>query len=144
MDILLPLYLIQRVIPCWKCGKSMKAISFLASVQEGDEIEVCSISNVTELSEEIAAFAEAHSPDFFKSHSKTADFSYYANHCPHCKIITGDFHLHSEPGGAFFPNDEEEASNISLQEVPCQPTFLIEGGIHYGMGEIILKNAQRI
>ena len=48
------------------------------------------------------------------SHSKQAEQTYWMNHCQRCGIRQGDHDLHNEPGGAFLPLDEEDASLIRL------------------------------
>ena len=62
---------------------------------------------------------------FRKARSKTAEMSYFANHCEQCDVLQGDFYLHSEPGGAFFPESAGEASRIEF--IPIAATVAVNG-----------------
>lgn len=53
-------------------------------------------------------------PNYKIAYSKTAESSYWANHCEHCGALQGDFFLHSEPGGAFFPLEIEEYKQLTF------------------------------
>lgn len=53
-------------------------------------------------------------PDYKMGYSRTVGHKYWANHCKHCGALQGDFHLHSEPGGAFFPLGIEDCGSITL------------------------------
>ncbi|WP_313578120.1 DUF5710 domain-containing protein [Chishuiella sp.] len=58
---------------------------------------------------------------FYKiGYSKTIKSEYWANHCENCGAIQGDFYLHSEPGGAFFPMDIEDCERITLITIPTK------------------------
>lgn len=69
------------------------------------------------------------SSSYHLGYSRAANGSYYANHCPKCKRLQGDFMLHEEPGGVFFPISTEQASRIKLHTVK-DPIFL-NGSIPY-------------
>ena len=36
------------------------------------------------------------------------------NHCQHCDAKLGDFFMHGEPGGAFFPTSPEQANKMII------------------------------
>ncbi|MEO7977662.1 DUF5710 domain-containing protein [Flavobacterium sp.] len=59
-------------------------------------------------------------PNYKIAYSKTAESSYWANHCDHCGALQGDFFLHSEPGGAFFPLEIEEYEQLTFITVPSK------------------------
>ena len=59
-------------------------------------------------------------PNYKIAYSKTAESSYWANHCEHCGALQGDFFLHSEPGGAFFPLEIEEYEQLTFITVPSK------------------------
>jgi hypothetical protein len=59
-------------------------------------------------------------PNYKIAYSKTAESSYWANHCEHCGALQGDFFLHSEPGGAFFPLEIEEYEKLTFITVPSK------------------------
>lgn len=46
--------------------------------------------------------------------SKTVGYKYWANTCPYCQSIQGDFFLHQEPAGPFFGVEIEEDSPIAF------------------------------
>lgn len=56
-------------------------------------------------------------PHYKIGYSKTVGGKYWANHCEHCGTLQGDFYLHSEPGGAFFPLDIEDYKRITLIKI---------------------------
>ncbi|WP_157649298.1 hypothetical protein [Burkholderia ubonensis] len=47
------------------------------------------------------------------------------NHCAECDAKFGDFFIHSEPGGAFFPVSEGEAELIRLMKIDLP--LLVQG-----------------
>ena len=51
---------------------------------------------------------------FKLAYSKTAGARYFMNHCQHCGAKLGDFFMHSEPGGAFFPTSPAQANKMTL------------------------------
>jgi len=59
-------------------------------------------------------------PNYKIAYSKTAESSYWANHCEHCGALQGDFFLHSEPDGAFFPLEIEEYEQLTFITVPSK------------------------
>ncbi|SMG61640.1 DUF5710 domain-containing protein [Cedecea sp. NFIX57] len=75
------------------------------------------VSRITELTPSALRNMQAFSSAYRASYSKTAQNSYYANHCPYCNSLQGDFMIYSEPGGAFCPVTAEQASNIRLHKI---------------------------
>ena len=69
-------------------------------------------------------------PTFKFKYSKTIGSKYFANTCPICGVISGDFFLHSEPGVPFFPTDEEEASLLYQAEIPLEGPIIVHSGLH--------------
>ena len=59
-------------------------------------------------------------PNYKIAYSKTAESSYWANLCENCGALQGDFFLHSEPGGAFFPLEIEEYEQLTFITVPSK------------------------
>jgi hypothetical protein len=68
----------------------------------------------------------------------------FANTCPDCGSLSGDFFLHSEPGAPFFPTDKNEAGFLYLTEIPIQGAIRIEANLNTGTGDLIPCNAKRI
>ena len=68
---------------------------------------------------------------------------YYANNCPKCGVISGDFYLHSEPGAPFFPTDPNDAELLTIETIPIDHACFVLSGCGYGTGELILRYAKR-
>ncbi len=110
-----PLYLAHTRMSCWRCGADMPAIALVAPNVAETEGEICILSEVEELPESVLQFARKRFPSFKLRYSKTLGLRYYANTCPRCGVISGDFYLHSEPGAPFFPTTENEAKELTLE-----------------------------
>ena len=147
-----PLYLAGMKISCWKCGERMPVVALIApniedmySEEDGvDEREIFILSDVLTLPSNVLEYLQRRVPSFKLKYSKTVGAKYYANTCPHCGMLSGDFYLHSEPGAPFFPSDEEEASQLYITEVPLAEPVFIQAGLHAGTGELIVKHARKI
>jgi hypothetical protein len=131
-------------IACWKCGERMPVVALLAPVVEGLEHEVCILSGIVTLPDEVRSYVQKRVPTFQLRYSKTVEGKYYANTCPSCGMLSGDFFLHSEPGAPFFPTCETEAGLLYLTEIPIRGLVRIQAGYHMGTGELILNHAKRI
>ena len=119
-------------------------MAILAPDVEDSFGDVCILSNVTKLPVDIISYIQNRVPTFKLKFSKTVGQKYYANTCPKCGYISGDFFLHSEPGAPFFPSDEEEAKTIFMTDIPISTPIEIEASAGCGLGEIILENAKKI
>lgn len=115
---------------CWKCGEFTRMYSFLLPTgyqtfeQGDDDVEAwftnegqSMVSYVTDLLPSVAARIKSIARYYYLDFSKTTNSSYWMNHCEHCGMKQGDFAMHCEPGGAFFPMDEEALASIKLQLV---------------------------
>jgi hypothetical protein len=139
-----PLYLIGKMCWCWRCEARMPVVAILAPKVAGTEGEICVLSEITELPEALLAYIQQRVPTFKLTYSKTVERKYFANTCPKCGMLTGDFHLHEEPGAPFCPMDEREASSLYMTELPVPGRIHARAGFSMGLGELILKNARRI
>jgi hypothetical protein len=144
-----PIYLVGKKIYCWRCETKMSVISILApNVKEDEEVDeergVCLFSNIVELPNVVLSYIQKRVPTFLLRYSKTEGRKYYANTCPKCNSISGDFFLHCEPGAPFFPTDNVEAQSLFITEIPLSNSIKIDGSISVGAGELILKNAKKI
>ena len=148
LKIELPLYMAGMMEHCWKCGEKTPIVALLTTglVDEYNpqlSDEVCILNEVTELPEDLLKYIVKRVPTYQFRYSKTAGFKYYGNTCRSCGSLQGDFYLHNEPGAAFFPNSEDEASRLFLTEIPLDSAVYLEAGIHIGTGDLILEFAQR-
>jgi len=144
LTISAPIYLVGMKIGCWKCGETMPVVALLAPEVEGTEHQVCVLSDIVALPKDVLGYVQKRVPTFQFRYSKTVQGKYYANTCPSCGMLSGDFFLHSEPGAPFFPTCEKEASLLYLTEVPIHGPVRVRAGYHIGTGELILNHAKRI
>jgi hypothetical protein len=144
LKIFPPLYLVGMKIDCWKCRKKMPVVAILATNIEGTDNQVCVLSDIVGLPEEVLGYVQERVPTFCFRYSKTIGSKYFANTCPSCASLSGDFFLHSEPGAPFFPTNEQEASLLYLTQIPVQGPVRVQAGFHMGTGELILCNAKQI
>jgi hypothetical protein len=144
LTIFPPLYLAGMKIGCWKCQKKMPVVAILAPNVEDTDNQVCILSDIVGLPEEVLEYIQVRVPSFKLRYSKTVGSKYFANTCPSCGSLSGDFYLHSEPGAPFFPTDEQEASLLYLTEIPIRGPVRVRAGYHMGTGELILSNAKQI
>lgn len=139
-----PLYMIGIKTTCWRCDTKMPVITLLAPHVEDTENQICLLSDIDELPKEVLRYIQKRVPTFKRKYSKMAGKSYWANTCPNCGYLFGDFFLHDEPGTPFFPTDEEEAKAIYLTEIPLSKPITASASLGFGIGDIILENAKRI
>ena len=145
MKVLPPLYLVGKKIYCWKCAARMPAVALLAQdFEDADEYGPCVFSNVEHIPASVLKYIQGRVPTFRLRYSKTVRANYFANTCPQCGVISGDFHLHSEPGGPFFPTEEDEAQSLYLTEIPLSGPVTIRGAPGFGTADLILAHAKRI
>lgn len=139
-----PLYMVGLKIPCWRCEAKMSVICLLAPDVDDTEDQVCLLTGIEKIPEEILSFIKEKVPTFKLRFSKMAGTKYFANTCPKCSVIYGDFFLHDEPGALFFPENEEQAQSLYIKEIPISGSVKILANLSFGTGEIILENAKRI
>ena len=143
MKLPAPVYLVIGEIACWKC-KAPTAVAGLLAERTADEDIPCMVSEVACIDDGVLAFIQSHVPNYRLGYSKMAGESYLANHCPSCGIIQGDFFLHSEPGGPFFPVEPREAAELNIVRLPVDGDLELDAALHRGGIELILNNAQPI
>ncbi len=139
-----PLYLAHTMISCWRCGAKMPALALIAPNVAGAHGETCILSEIEQLPKAVLQFVANRVPSFALRYSKTAGSRYYANTCPKCGVISGDFYLHSEPGAPFFPTTEQEAKQLTLEAIPLAGSIRARAGIGTGAGELILEHARKL
>jgi ribosomal protein S27AE len=139
-----PLYLAHTRMSCWRCGADVPAIALVAPNVAETEGEICLLSEVEELPESVLQFVRKRFPSFKLTYSKTLGLRYYANTCPRCGVIFGDFYLHSEPGAPFFPTTEDEAKELTLEPVPLTGSITVRSGLAMGVGDLILEHARKL
>ena len=139
-----PLFLIGKKIWCWRCQTKMSVVAILAPHVEDTENQVCLLSDIVELPKDVLSYIQKRVPTFKLKFSKTVGQKYYANTCPNCGVLSGDFFLHSEPDAPFFPTDEEKAQSLYLTKIPLSNPIVAKASLSMGCGELILNNAKKI
>lgn len=127
---------------CFKCKKPTQvyAVALLRGYEqlEDDEADIPAYQAVQDRAflafprqldpQTLSQFARL-APNFRYATTSTAG-DYLANHCGHCGVVQGDFFLHSEPGGAFFPETQAAAARIVMQH--CAIPLEAEADVGWG------------
>ena len=147
-----PILLLRSNESCWRCraGRPVIALAFRWRVdknqdkdEQPEENEPLILQNIHTLPKSVLDAITARHPHFEKRASKTADTKYYMNTC-NCGAHFGDFYLFSDPGGVFFPMDENEASRITIEELPLTGTFKFNCSYGEGLGDFIFEHAKKV
>lgn len=128
-------YLAQSKTSCWKCKKTIPVVAVLLppeSLAWDQDDQTWTYSNTPAWASQFARITKgtakllaAEAPNLRLAYAKTSNSRYYANHCPACGALQGQYFLFQEPGGAFSPVDWEQAQRISLRRI-SQP-FVVAG-----------------
>lgn len=123
-------FIIKSQTGCWRCKEITSVFSFLLPPEyeyyESDAEDIGywispGVFSITSMVDGLAVSVISHMQKMTKkyriAYSKKAGVRYYMNHCEHCNATQGDFYLHNEPGGAFFPTDQWDAQRISIYPV---------------------------
>lgn len=121
-----PIFIALNSNDCYRCANETAVISlasnnfYFLSTDENEEEKWFKADGLSFFSmplfieNELIGKISKLFPNFKIAYSHTAESSYWANHCEHCGALQGDFFLHSEPGGAFFPLEIEEYEQITF------------------------------
>jgi hypothetical protein len=66
-----PIYMVGMKIGCWKCGERMPVVALLAPTVEGAEDQVCVLSDIVVLPEDVLGYVQKRVPTFQFRYSKT-------------------------------------------------------------------------
>jgi Domain of unknown function (DUF5710) len=133
--LIAPVWLLESKETCYKCHSVSKVFSitsqsiidydfdddgevYYSRQDRAEENDHLSMSNLEMVDDRIAKALAREAPNYRFDFSKTQGARLYMNHCEHCGAKLGDFYMHSEPGGAFFPDTYEaiEAMKRTLFE----------------------------
>lgn len=92
-------------------------------------------SYVVKISDQALQKIQKFSSSYLFGYSKTIKNSYYANHCPHCNRLQGDFMIYEEPGGAFCAVSANQARQIKLH--PVKDSIFLKGGTMFSTYDFI-------
>jgi hypothetical protein len=124
-----PIYLVGMKIPCWRCESRMSVVTLLAPHVVGTEGEICLLSNIEHLPNDLLLYIQKKVPTFKLRSSRMAGLKYYANTCPKCGVIFGAFYLHGEPGAPFFPRDEDAARSLYMTEISLSKEIEVKASL---------------
>lgn len=122
----------------------MTVIGLLAPNVKDVHPEVATLTNIEEIPKDVISIIQKRVPTFKLKYSKTINGKYYANTCPKCKVIYGDFFLHSEPDSPLFPISEEEAKVLYITEIPISRPIIVKANFGIGTGDLIIEHAKKI
>ena len=152
LRVLPPVLLLSTQTKCWKCGDTIKAVALAAHALEedgeqvgdlGDTDEMFVLSDVDSMPDDLLQELTARNPRYGKRHSHSAGATYYVNNCA-CGTFTGDFYLHMEPDGAFFPTTTEVAAGITVERLAIAEPVMLSASWGTGTGNFILAHARVI
>ncbi len=129
---------------CNKCKKNTRVYAILLNTDpfvdkidlearsewtQSDEPAI--IHYVTYLPSSVINQIQRLTPKYRFDFSKTTQSSYWMNHCEHCDAKQGDFYMHCEPNGVFFPINSDDASKITLQLINEPFSCACDGIVNY-------------
>jgi len=151
-----PIYLLESTEKCYRCGAiapviALACLKMLERIEESEEWEDISIpgaliliSNLSSLPLPIIERVQKFHPMWQKRYSKTANREYFMNTCPECDAHFGDHFLFGEPGGAFFPMNDDEASRINIHDLKLTGVFELDGTWSMGTGDVIWSHGKKL
>lgn len=118
---------------CFKCKKQTPVISLAAdnivdipyydeNEDEDEELiynEVYFICDIDVLPTKLSMYLKDRW-NYYYGYSRFTNSYYYGNHCSHCNVLQGDFHLHAEPTSPFCISEYKEETIRDLNNI----TFL--------------------
>lgn len=129
-----PAYIVKAEECCWNCLSTSAVFALAAegikelppSSRRSNEFKL--MSSITWLSSDLQQILTRYSDSsFFLDESPMDGSSNYMNHCSNCGALLEDTDMFCEPGGAFFPMDEEECQRITLIRLPDEIDLRISG-----------------
>lgn len=114
---------------CWKCERPTLAFTLAVpsghETSEGDDVgdawvshdHLVLLSYITDVSTEVLEETGRSCVGWANDFSRTTQSCYWMNHCRSCGMKQGDFSLHSEPGGAFFPLHERDLTLLDFRPI---------------------------
>ena len=137
-----PAYLFTSQEACYRCGEKHKVISLVAERYEpgfeecGDDL--VSLIHIRALPSDILEFMQLKNANYIKNRGG----EYYTNSCS-CGAYSGDFYLH-KLGGAFYPENEEEAKKITIEAIAVTGRFVASCSTSQTLESVIFEHGQFI
>jgi hypothetical protein len=115
-----PIYIVGMKIDCWRCGERMPVVAFLAPSVEGADDQVFVLSDVVALPKDVLGYVQKRVPTYQLSYSKTVQSKYYANVCPKCRMLSGDFFCIQNQGDRFVRRAQRKLVCFISQKSLCR------------------------
>ena len=151
-----PILILESRNSCYKCGSSEKVVAlasqdfseYLEDEDKWSEIEhveddLIVVHTVIEMPPVLLAEIQKIHPHYEHRRSRTINERYWMNCCSKCGVHFGDFYMHEEPGGSFFPMTEQEAERMVVRKLGITGVFELDADYSMGGGDIILAHARR-
>lgn len=146
-ELVSPVYIVKSRSNCWKCHNKSEVFCLASEgvIENGTRIsDFIVFSNISWMAEELKEIFSRISSKFRIDFSKTQESKLYMNHCQHCDAKMGDFFMHDEPGGAFVPENENQANSIQLYQLSgISKRVQISGSYGMQSPNYIQTNAKR-
>lgn len=131
-------WIAETMTTCWKCSRPTSVFGYMIppggevifdEMEEWHQVEGGTfIHYITYLPQHALLNISSLTRSYRMDYSSTTQLTYFMNHCNFCGMKQGDFPLYCEPGDAFHPIDEHEASHITLYEIAqsleCEGTWI--------------------
>ena len=128
-----PFEIIRGIMRCHKCGGEFEATGLVtkdvAEITKEELLELpldgkfldrlekfglAYLMYVQDLPPELLKEIQTINPGYRKDFTYTTQSEYFANHCPHCEALTGDYFLFSEPDAPFGPGNTVSTGKRSV------------------------------
>lgn len=141
-----PIFIVKSAQACWKCDQISDVYCIASSGlidEDGSENYFTLFSNLDFIDAKVEKTIKENFPTYSPDYSKTAGGVYYMNHCQNCSTKMGDFFMHSEPEGAFFPTSVNSALRITLFKLTAvDGEIAINGSPGYQSPDFISQYAE--
>jgi hypothetical protein len=132
-----PLTLLSTSDDCPVCRQATTVFALVADVlydaaEEDTFTGPLLLQHVDGLPRRLLAYFEKCCPGWRPDREEAGELPYLMNHCAHCGARLTDYHLHAEPGSAFFPASPEECTGIRLLAVPATDSVPLACGFSSG------------
>lgn len=152
-----PILLLESRNGCYKCGSVEKVIAlasqdfseYLEDEEQWSEIEhvdddLVIVHTIREMPPSLLSEIQNWHSHYEHRRSRTINERYWMNICSKCGAHFGDFYMHDEPGGSFFPMNEAEAEAMTIRTLEVNGMFEFDADFSMGGGDLILAHAKRL
>jgi hypothetical protein len=149
-ELVPPVFSVESRTACWKCESDTRVATvaaasfrYLSEPENRLQPNLYLFSTIRFLPRHLLEAIRQINEGYRRRFSKTAGATYYMNHCS-CGAPLGDFFMHSEPGGAFFPMSPGAARAIRLRQLDVRGRLEIGGSPSVNHPNLILDYGERV